>query len=155
MIRNPKYKLVLIGGAPNPSNYEIQIYKNKSENILMPGFLYGDDLATILEHTLLYIQPSDIEGLSPMILQVLGMGVPLLCSDIKENLYIVKDEAITFKKSNVSDLYNKLIYCLDNKREIMLNAKDAAKRIKREYNWDDVAKKHMDIFYNSHSIRIK
>ena len=59
------------------------------------------------------------------------------------------------EKSNVSDLYNKLIYCLDNKREIMLNAKDAAKRIKREYNWDDVAKKHMDVFYNSHSIRIK
>ena len=103
--------------------------------------LRADQLKT-LEHTLLYIQPSDIEGLSPMILQVLGMGVPLLCSDIKENLYLVKDEAITFKKSNVSDLYNKLIYCLDNKREIMLNAKDAAKRIKREYNWDDIAKKH-------------
>ena len=32
MIRNPKYKLVLIGGAPNPSNYEIQICNNKSEN---------------------------------------------------------------------------------------------------------------------------
>ena len=37
----------------------------------------------------------------------------------------------------------------------MLKAKDAAKRIKREYNWDDIAKKHMDVFYNSHSIRIK
>ena len=45
-----------------------------------------------MQNAYAYVQPSDIEGLSPVILSVMGFGTPLICSNIKENLYLVKND---------------------------------------------------------------
>jgi glycosyltransferase involved in cell wall biosynthesis len=140
------YKLVLVGGSPNRSEFETQILKNKSENIIMPGYLYGDDVNTLIKNAYLYIQPSDVEGLSPVILQVMGIGTPLLCSDIKENLYIVKNGAVTFIKSNTCDLFKKLSYCIENPNIISELSQVSKQRIIKEYNWDSITDQHINIF---------
>ena len=112
----------------------------------MPGYLYGDDVNTLIKNAYLYIQPSDVEGLSPVILQVMGMGTPLLCSDIKENLYIVKNGAVTFKKSNTNDLFEKLSYCIDNPGIISELSQTSKQRIITEYNWDAITNQHINVF---------
>ena len=71
---------------------------------MFAGFIYGDDTVTLMQNAYAYIQPSDIEGLSPVMLSVMGLGTPLICSDIKENLYLVQNDALTFEKSNVEAL---------------------------------------------------
>ena len=145
-LENSDYKLVLVGGSPNSGEFETQIFKNKSENIVMPGYLYGDDVNTLIKNAYLYIQPSNVEGLSPIILQVMGMGTPLLCSDIKENLYIVKNGAVTFKKSNTNDLFEKLSYCIDNPGIISELSQTSKQRIITEYNWDAITNQHINVF---------
>ena len=62
-----------------------------------------------------YIQPSDIEGLSPVVLENMGLGTPVICSDIVENLYVVGDTALTFRKSTVDDLTLKIGYALETR----------------------------------------
>ncbi|MCK7516507.1 MAG: hypothetical protein MZV64_01650 [Ignavibacteriales bacterium] len=34
-------------------------------------------------------------------LSVMGLGTPIICSDIRENLFIVHDDALLFEKSNI------------------------------------------------------
>jgi len=139
-------KLVLVGGSPNPSNYETSIKKTIDKRIIFPGYIYGDDVITLMRNSYAYIQPSDVEGLSPVILTVLGLGVPLICSDIKENVFIVKDEATIFKKSDINDLIEKLNFSLENSDKIKNLAIKTQKRIKEDFSWEKVTDEHLKLF---------
>ncbi|MDP2365907.1 MAG: glycosyltransferase [Ignavibacteria bacterium] len=141
-----KKKLVLIGGSPNPSPFEILIKNTKDERIVFPGYIYGDDTSILMKNSFAYVQPSDVEGLSPVILTVLGLGVPLICSDIRENLFLVENEAITFKKSSVEDLADKLKYSLENRKKMEELASVAQKRILKDYSWAKITEQHIKIF---------
>lgn len=137
-------KLVLVGGSPNPSNFENEILNTTSNRIISPGYIYGKDVFNLMKNAYAYIQPSDVEGLSPVILEVMGLQTPLICSDIQENLYIVKRDALTFKKSNIQDLTMIMNYALQNPTILKNNAIKAKIRIEKEYSWD----KYTDNFIN-------
>lgn len=143
---NSKRKLVLIGGAPNPSDYEKELYKMANENVIFTGYVYGDDVTRLMLKSYCYIQPSDIEGLSPVILSVMGLGVPLIVSDIEENVYVVQDTAVKFKKSNIDSLVEKINYVEDNYNEVKQLARKAKKRALSEFNWDKVTEDHIVLF---------
>ena len=139
-------KLVLIGGSPNESEYEKKIRGTNDSRIIFPGFIYGDNVNILIKNAYAYIQPSDVEGLSPVILQVMGLGTPLLCSDIPENKYIVKDDAIIFKKGNVQSLKDNIEYLLKNVEKIYFVASLGKERIMREYNWDTIVDQYLGVF---------
>ncbi|RYY07751.1 MAG: glycosyltransferase, partial [Sphingobacteriaceae bacterium] len=101
-------KLVLIGGSPNPSPYEGQIMEMADNQIVFPGYVYGNDTNTLMANAYCYIQPSDVEGLSPVVLTVMGLNVPLIVSDIEENEYAVLNTARKFKKGNIASLTDEI-----------------------------------------------
>ena len=143
---NTSKKLVLVGGSPTPSEFEIQLQKTTDPRILFAGFIYGDDTVTLMKQAYAYIQPSDIEGLSPVMLTVMGLGTPLICSDIKENLYIVHDEAVLFKKSDPAGLLTSLEYSLRNRLKHQQLAVIAKKRILQEYSWETITDQYLELF---------
>lgn len=141
-------KLVLIGGSPNPSPYEQQLHDMADERIIFPGYIYGNDVNTLISNAFCYIQPSDVEGLSPIVLTVMGLNVPLIVSDIEENEYAVLDTARKFKKANISSLTEEINYCETNYPEMMKLAKKARERALSVFNWEKVADEHVEVFRN-------
>lgn len=142
-------KLVLIGGSPNPSEYESQIMAMGNEQIIFPGFVYGDDVNALMVNAYCYIQPSDVEGLSPVVLTVMGLNVPLIVSDIKENQYAVQQTARMFKKADIGSLTETINYCEQHYAEMLELAKLAQQRALSEFNWEKVADEHERIFMNT------
>jgi glycosyltransferase involved in cell wall biosynthesis len=104
-----------VGGSPNPSEFEITLKKTNDSRIIFAGFIYGDDTVTLMKQAYAYVQPSDIEGLSPVMLSVMGLGTPLICSDIKENKYIAHQDALLFKKSDIASLLSALEMSLNDR----------------------------------------
>lgn len=147
-------KLVLVGGSPHPSRYEQGIRRLSNENVIFPGYIYGDSVTTLMLNSYSYIQPSDIEGLSPVILTVLGLGIPLIVSDIDENVYAVQETALKFKKADIPSLANIINYAENNHQEILDLALKAQKRVLKEFNWDKVTEEHIKIF-SGHSLNDK
>ncbi len=139
-------KLVLVGGSPNPSDYERKILAMGNDKVIFPGFVYGEDVTRLMLNSYCYIQPSDVEGLSPVILSVMGLGVPLIVSDIEENLYAVKDTALTFERGNVDSLSQKIQLAEGDKALIENFAKKAKARALKEFNWDKVTEEHIRVF---------
>lgn len=139
-------KLVLIGGSPNPSEYEQRIQQLANENVIFAGYVYGDDVSRLMLNSYCYIQPSDVEGLSPVVLTVMGLGVPLIVSDIEENLYAVQDTALNFKKSNVASLTAQINFAENNCQKIWDLAINAQKRALQEFNWEKVTEDHIHLF---------
>jgi glycosyltransferase involved in cell wall biosynthesis len=139
-------KIVIVGGSPNPSEYEKAITRTKDDRIIFPGYIYGDDTVTLMKHAYAYIQPSDIEGLSPVLLTVMYLGTPVICSDIEENRYIVHDDAFLFKKSDAIDLQNMIEFSLLNYQSMVDKANTARDRIRKDFSWDTVASQHISLF---------
>lgn len=139
-------KLILIGGSPNPSAYEAQLSAMAGEHVLFPGFMYGDEVNTLMKNARCYIQPSDVEGLSPVVLTVMGLGVPLIVSDIEENQYAVQDTARLFEKGNIGSLTEQIRFAETNYPEMLRLAGMARERALRVFNWEHVADEHIRVF---------
>lgn len=141
-------KLVLIGGSPYPGSYERLIKSTKDDRIIFPGYIYGDNTNILIKHAYAYIQPSLIEGLSPVILTVMGIGTPLICSNIRENLFITKENAVTFNSGNCGSLKTAIEYSLENKEIITSKATIGKEDVSIRFNWDKIADQYIEIFRN-------
>jgi glycosyltransferase involved in cell wall biosynthesis len=76
----------------------------------------------------------------------MGLGVPLIVSDIEENEFAVQDTALKFRKSDVVSLTGKINFAEDNHALIKALADRARQRALREFNWDKVTDDHIQIF---------
>lgn len=141
-------KLVLIGGSPNPGVYENEVRSVKDDRIIFPGYIYGDDTNILIKNAYVYIQPSLIEGLSPVILTVMGLCTPLLCSDIAENTYITGQNATHFRSGDINDLAEKISFTLADTVKIRKLAEIGQADILRRFNWDTITHRYINLFIN-------
>ncbi len=141
-------KLVMIGGSPNPGDYETRVKSVQDSRIVFPGYVYGDDTNILIKNASAYIQPSLIEGLSPVILTVMGIGTPLICSDIIENTYITKDNAVHFKSGDAQSLKESIIWVLNNPNKHQLMAEKGKRDVQERFNWDLVSDQYIELFKN-------
>ncbi len=139
-------KLVLVGGSPNPGSYENDIRNTGDSRIVFAGYVYGDDTNILMKNAYAYVQPSLIEGLSPVILTVMGLGTPLVCSDIAENTFITGNNATHFTSGNIDSLAEKIKFCIDYNSEIREKAERGRIDILSRFNWDSVASQYLEIF---------
>ena len=139
-------KLVLVGGSPNPDSYESEIRQTKDDRVIFAGYIYGDDTNFLMKNAFIYVQPSLIEGLSPVILTVMGLGTPLLCSDIAENKFITNDNAVHFSSGDSNSLAEQLNYCLQHPGVIREKAENGQKDVLTRFNWDSVSEKYLELF---------
>ena len=126
----------------------MKIKKTSDKRIIFPGYIYGDDTNILIRNAFLYVQPSLIEGLSPVILTVMGLGTPLICSDIVENTFITKSNAIHFVSGNVNSLHQKLQYALTNTNQLLCNAKSGQTDILKRFNWESITDQYLDLLKN-------
>ena len=145
-------KLVLVGGSPNPNDYERRIRSAADERIIFAGYVYGDNTNFLIKNALSYIQPSLIEGLSPVILTVMGLGTPLICSDIVENKFITGENATHFTSGNTGSLTEKINYSLNNIEKLKKMAKIGKDDVLDRFNWDSITSKYIELFNNKSKI---
>lgn len=139
-------KLILIGGSPTHGAYEEQVRDIVDERIIFPGYIYGNDTNVLMKNAYAYIQPSIIEGLSPVILTVMGLGTPLICSDIPENKFITGENATHFNSGNTESLSEKIEYSLSNIDKMKIKAETGQKDILKRFNWDIITEKYIELF---------
>lgn len=139
-------KLVLVGGSPNPGDYEKKIRSTTDTRIIFAGYVYGDDTNYLIKNAYAYIQPSLIEGLSPVILTVMGLGTPLICSDIVENTFITGENATHFESGKSTSLNEKLNYSLNNADKLKKNAIIGRDVILTRFNWDSITSQYLELF---------
>jgi len=138
-------KLIIIGGSPNPSDYEKEVKNTTDIRIIFPGYVYGDDTNILMKNAYAYVQPSLIEGLSPVILTVMGLGTPLICSDIKENTFITGDNATTFISGDAESLSDSLEFALLNYKVISDKAVEGQIDIRRRFNWEVITDSYIQL----------
>ena len=139
-------KLVIAGGASHTNEY-LEHIKEKvkdNKNIIMTGFVQGEELDELYSNAYLYCLPSHIEGMPISLLEAFSYGCNVLISDIDENVQVAEQYATKFKMGNVDDLAKKLKECLEDKNRY--DSKEIQEFILNKYSWNDVVERTMKIY---------
>jgi len=134
-----KAKLVLAGGSSHTDDYARELRKRQSDRIVFLDWVSGADLDELLTNAVLFVLPSDLEGLSLALLDAMGAGVCVLTSDIPENREVVENAGFTFRAGDVSDLSRMLGLLLSDLEIRKAAALKARERIEQHYLWPKIA----------------
>jgi len=97
-------KLVLAGGGPGSDPYVQQLRKHASDRIILLDYVSGDTFEELVTNTMIFVLPSDLEGLSLALLEAMGAGRCVLVSDIPENRELMENAGFTFRPGDTEDL---------------------------------------------------
>lgn len=141
-------KLVIAGGSSDTDSFtrELKDLAKDDYRIIFTGFVQGSLLDELYSNAYLYTLPSDLEGMPLSLLEAMSYGNCCLVSDIPECAEVVEDKAVIFRKSDVSDLREKLQDACDHPEDVMKLKKQAADFICGKYDWDDVVEKTLNLY---------
>lgn len=137
---NTDKKLVIAGGSSHAEEYIQQIKEDVAgnDNIIMTGFVQGNLLEELYSNAHIFVLPSDIEGMSVGLLEAMSYGNCCVVSDIPENMEVVEEHAVSFRKGDIEDLKEKLQEMLIHPERVQKYREAAGKFICEKYNWDEV-----------------
>lgn len=143
-------KLVIAGGASDTSEYykDLKEKARDNKNIIFTGFVQGEELEELFSNAYIYCLPSDLEGMPLSLLEAMSYSNCCLTSNIDECSEVLEDKGVTFEKSNVKDLEDKLNDLIENEIKVKEYKKNAQEFILNKYNWDDVTDKTLDLYRN-------
>ncbi|MGA9509888.1 MAG: glycosyltransferase family 4 protein [Candidatus Sulfotelmatobacter sp.] len=132
-------KLVLAGASSFCHEYSRELKTHASERIKILDWVSGETLDELLTNAMLFVLPSDLEGLSLALLDAMGAGLCVLASDIPENREAVEGAGFTFRKGDPADLAERLRFLIANRAVREAAGAAAKRRIRDEYQWNEIA----------------
>ena len=96
-----------------------------------------------------FVFPSEIEGMSLMLLEVASTGTPILASDIPANTQVFSEnEVLFFKSMDVDDMVEKLHWIENNKSAFNTLSEQARIKVTTQYTWESITHEYL-LLYNS------
>ncbi len=141
-------KLVFAGGSSNTEEFmsELKELTAGNDRVIFTGFIEGRTLEELYSNAYIYCLPSDLEGMPLSLLEAMSYGNCCVVSDIPECAEVVDGKAVTFKKSDINDLREKLQKLCDNPDMVDSYKSEASEYICQKYNWDDVTARTIQLY---------
>jgi len=136
---NTDVKLVMAGASSYCDDYARKIRAHAGDRIKIMDFVSGEALDELLCHAMLFVLPSDLEGMSLALLDAMGAGLCVLTSDVPENREAIEDAGFTFRRGDVADLAERLRFLIANPAVREAAGEAAKRRIQEQYQWNHVA----------------
>jgi glycosyltransferase involved in cell wall biosynthesis len=146
---NTEIKLVMAGASSYCDDYGRQLKTHASERIKMLDSVAGEELDELLTNAMLFVLPSDLEGLSLALLDAMGAGLCVLTSDVPENREAVGETGFTFRRGDVSDLADRLRFLIANPAVRKAAGAAAKHRIRERYQWDSIAQQIEEVYFET------
>lgn len=125
---------------------ELKELAKSDARIIFTGFVQGRIKHELYSNAYIYTLPSDLEGMPLSLLEAMSYENCCLTSDIAECTEVVEDKAITFKKSNVNDLAEKLQVLCEHPEIVERYKGEARPYIIGKYGWDDVVERTLEMY---------
>ena len=154
--------LVVAGGTSHSDDYYKTIknfadkFNDKASRsrrkarIIMTGFVQGRELEELYSNAVMYIHPSEIEGMPISLMEAMSYGNICLVSDIPENTAVVGTHGYCFKNKSVESLRDSMREIIANHKEIRelpdFSKEAIARQVLENYNWDVIVRKTLAVY---------
>ena len=145
----PALPLLVVGGFEGHNQeYSAQLLarcRATEHVVLLPRLLSQPELFELVAGAKLFVFPSEVEAMSMMLLEVISCGVPVLASDIAENLEVTgAGYPWLFRNADAAHLAEKLAAFLRTGPGPELAA--LRKRCARDFNWTAIAARYLALY---------
>lgn len=140
--------LVIVGAETYGVEYQSQLSRLSAGNpqIRFLGFQQGDVLDQLFAHARLFIHASEFEGLPVAVLEAMSFGLPVLVSDIPENIEVLHHTGFTFTSESVPDLV-KVLTSLLHHPEMLDRAREQGRAVIEHYfNWNIITEETLSTY---------
>ncbi len=143
------YLLIIIGHGPSMTGLKKLVSKLHLENkIIFKGKVDHGKIPIYLQAADIFVLNSSYEGLPHVILEAMQAGLPVITTSVCGNPEIVKNYQngilVPYNdKQKLKKAITELINDTTLKEKIISNAR---KTISREFNWDNLVKKTLNVF---------
>ncbi len=144
---NSTKKLVIVGNFNKKDPYTRHLLKLKGESndIIFLDPIYDKEILGVLrKNCFAYIHAYEVGGTNPSLLEQMLFKRPILAYDVPFNKEVLQEGGIYFK--DAEDLANKMEMLERGEFDLKLIKKTQIKRIKRQYNWEKVAREYERLF---------
>ncbi len=89
-------KLVMAGASSDCDGYSRELRTHANDRIRMLSWVSAETLDELLTNAMIFVLPSEMEGLSLALLDAMGAGLSVLTSDVPENREVLEGLASRF-----------------------------------------------------------
>ena len=141
-------KLVIAGGSSDTLWYidELKEQVGGDERVIFTGFVDGQLREELYSNAYLFVLPSDLEGMPLCLLEAMSFGNCVITSDIEECANVIHDNGITFRKSDVDDLAQKLTYALSHPNTVRMFKWLAAEYVCTRFPWERIVEETLALY---------
>lgn len=141
---------IFVGGDLDIDPTYIKQVKELSTGLNVYFLGYVSPLPVLLEFVNrceYFVFPSEIEGMSIMLLEVASTGKPIIASDIPENTQIFDEkDVLFFKNKDVEDLADKLLWVENNRTKFDALGLNARNKVAISYTWDRITLEYISLY---------
>jgi glycosyltransferase involved in cell wall biosynthesis len=128
-----------VGGTPDDGDdYARSLGDLAGDDVHFVGKLFGDELDPVARGSAVYVQPSAVEGTSPMILTAMAYGLPLIASGIPENRETIGTGGVFFPAGDADALARAITGLLEDRDAAQALGERLRTRVHETYSWDAV-----------------
>lgn len=139
--------LLIIGDNTQVPAYGQMLIDSAGSNVIFhppisnPSVLFG-----LMADARFLVFPSLVEAMSMVLLEAASLGVPIIASDIPENVAAMQDDALYFQSDCVDSLANKMAWALDHPEKMQEIAQAARERVHKENSWQTIAGQYFELY---------
>lgn len=131
--------LVIAGGSPNRKyGDELKQLAAGDRRIVFAGHVTGRLLEELFSNAAIFIQASELEGMSIGLLEAMSYGLPCIASNIPENLDVIGDAGLPFENKSEEDLARVLGGAIQSPAAAAAIGERARQRVQLHFSWDGV-----------------
>ena len=140
--------LVLVGDAPYASDYKARLEEAAGtiDQVVMPGYVFGDGYAELQSNALLYVQATEVGGTHPALLEAMGRGAAIVANDVPEHREVLGDAGVYYARNDPSALADRLAELAGDAELRARLGSTAAERAARLFSWDRVTDEYEELF---------
>lgn len=145
LFKEEKVNTLIIGDTKHSKEYKKQVQRlSNSLSVVYTGLIKDKSvLYEKISSSKLFVFPSRYEAMSMMLLEVVSLKIPIICSDIESNKSIfTDDEVLFFQVGNHKSLHEKIRFALNNMEVMNGKAERAYLKAKEKYSWTNISKEY-------------
>jgi len=154
--------VVIAGDADHETEYSRRVKKEASEteNVVLTGFVTGEEKEELFSNAGLFVLPSTYEGLPLALLEAISYKRPVLVSKIEAHVEeiplpkycyvpIFGGTEIDYDASNIATCIER-VWKLKSERpeEVRNDVEKLFQLVKKEYNWDKIAEQTEEVYHD-------
>lgn len=134
-------RLVIAGGSSDTAAFTERLrgLADRDPRVLMPGYVFGAELAALYSHARAFVLPSLLEGLPLTLLEAISYGLPVVVTSIPPHLEVVGAEgpgARLAPPGDVLALQEAVSRSLRDPAAERAAAQERSREVLVHYDWD-------------------